>query len=164
MDPAAHPGLPDALRWLRHEARLTQAQAAQGAGLSVIYYKQLELGHRRPSAEALERVAAALGSSRGGLAALLARPPWGTTPPPRGGARPSRNSPRPAAYLEAARASMAARPGAAWSDPVAAAPPAPAPGVPPEEVAELIDLLTHLAPEDRRAVLEEARRRRRRRG
>ncbi len=149
------PELGDALAWLRDRARLTQRAAAEAAGLSRIYLQKLEGGERSPSAEKLDALLVALGSGRDELEGLLASRPWAAAPP-----RPtvrSRAPARPEEFVRAAEAAFAAGP---WSSPVVLD---PAPPTLAGELAELRDHYLNLPPDERLALLEDARRRRYRR-
>ena len=152
------PGLGQALAWLRDRARLTQREAAAGAGLSRIYLQKLEAGERAPSPAKLDDLLGALGSNREELEGLLSARPWTAAPQPK--AVRSRAPARPEEYVRAAEAAFAGGP---WSSPVAVA--AAPPGEPSVagELAELRDHYLNLSPENRRELLEEARRRRYRR-
>jgi transcriptional regulator with XRE-family HTH domain len=141
-----HAELGHALAWLRDRARLTQAAAAQGAGVSRIYLQKLEAGERSPSTDRLHALLDALGSSPEELDGLLAARPWAATPP-----RPRVRSRAPAAYVAAAEEALSAEP---WSSPVELVEDRRLTG----ELAELRDLYLNLSPERRQSLLEEARR------
>lgn len=146
-----HPGLGEALAWLRDRARLTQRSAAEAAGLSRIYLQKLEAGERSPSVDRLDALLGALRSGREELEGLLASRPWEAAP-----GRPrvrSRAPAAPAAYVAAAEDALGEAP---WSSPVQ---PAEDDSVRAAgELAELRDLYLNLSPERRRALLEHARR------
>jgi transcriptional regulator with XRE-family HTH domain len=153
-----HAELGEALAWLRDRARLTQAAAAQSAGVSRIYLQKLEAGERSPSVEKLDALLHALGSDRDELGGLLAARPWASAPP-RQRVR-SRAPARPEEYVRAAEAALGPGP---WSSPIAVeAAPAPPPRT-AGQLAELRDHFLNLPRADQEAILEDARRRRYRR-
>ncbi|MGH2885830.1 MAG: helix-turn-helix domain-containing protein [Solirubrobacteraceae bacterium] len=111
-----HPELPNALGWLRGRVRMTQSEVAQAAGITSVYYSQLERGAvnsegsaKYPSVSALQSVLQALSSDMDELDGLLAHKPWVDTPETlRRASRMNRASPRPALYGEVKLASAPA--------------------------------------------------------
>lgn len=88
-NPDKNPQLPAALRWLRHEARMTQSEVAaaaraHGHSLSDVYYRQCESDSvpKYPSVETLDAILEAVGSNQAELEQVLAAPPWEETPFP----------------------------------------------------------------------------------
>ena len=76
-----HPELHNALRFLREQARLGQAEVAErvrerGTSLSAVYYSQCERGLRYPSPPLLDTILDVLGSDQAQLAVMLIAPPW----------------------------------------------------------------------------------------
>lgn len=79
------PDLGPALRWLRHEARLTRKEACEraeriGEGFSEVYLRQCESGTRWPSKTVLQGMLKALDADRETLDALLSEQPWVSRP------------------------------------------------------------------------------------
>lgn len=143
------PALPGALRLLRHAARASQRDVverveAAGGALAYVYYRQIESGMRRPSAERLDAILAALGADRAALEQALAAVRSDGEPAP---FRTPAGLPRPEAYRAAADAALAA---GGWADPAVASPPAPA-------ERELLDLFRALPDDARRALVAHAR-------
>jgi transcriptional regulator with XRE-family HTH domain len=94
-----YPELNQALRWLRHRAKLTQSETVErvrdaGGQMSDIYYSQCERGVKAPSEHLLDKILAALQSDTKELAQLTQSPPWQQKSPSRS-YRMQRLTPKP---------------------------------------------------------------------
>jgi transcriptional regulator with XRE-family HTH domain len=64
------PALGEAVRQLREERSMTQEAVAQAAGITTATLSLIERGQANPTWDTVKKIAAALGSSMGGLGKL----------------------------------------------------------------------------------------------
>jgi transcriptional regulator with XRE-family HTH domain len=103
-----HPELPNALSWLRNRLKMTQREVAEAAGISQVYYSQIERGAlsaegltKFPSVPTLDLVLGAVNSDFDELEGLLVHKPWTETPQTQARSnRASSGTPRPDGYSE----------------------------------------------------------------
>lgn len=68
--------LPGALLWLRGETRLTQEKFAEAAGISKVYYGEVERGDKYPSDDVLSKILDALMIDLDRLKTVASTRPW----------------------------------------------------------------------------------------
>lgn len=80
-NPERIPQLNEALRWLRESQRLTQEDVAELAGISKVYYGQIERADasKYPSVEVLAAISGALSVDEQRIRELAELKPWDTT-------------------------------------------------------------------------------------